>query len=1341
MKRTFLIYSVIALVGFGVAIAVNFASAQTGGDIPENLAPLAQELGCSTKAACEAVFNSQFEKGLELAEKYQIYDQTKRQLAQSFKQEILSKLADVGEEEFEERVVELARNIVQSRPTLARQLQVANKDVQAADTIVKEVKNAGADIRTCSQSADSLSREELIACLNASKRLAERIDVVKDYVSEERLAQKDFNDAALGLEEALARGEYRDLGSTADEIGTKCLRPGSPSTCDDIARRFFGPEGVAELTRTRAQVANVQDQSKKNAQKLTLTLSDGRAFVGKDTIRNLCDEAFGRRDANLARSCGDFAVRNGFANQKDVDEGLKLLESFTQKSGSVDFRTCERDFNACRDYLPDDRKGEFQVMRQISEIMRAEIGFNPEECDKGQFNPEIGKRCFEGAKRALPKIEQLASASPEAQRLVAEIRGHIAEGEQNSQRQQEIEQVVRQGSGPGGCRTPEECSRYCSDSSHGPECISFGAKYRVFEGQEAVERFQRYNNALTEPYYGDGSQRGGFPGQGPYPGFQPPGQGGVPPGQTPGFTSPGPGFYPPYGQQQGGPVGPSPECFAAIQSGDYVRAKTICAALSTPYVPQPPRQVVCPALYSVDSCPAGQNRVVSYSSPECGVFYRCEGGQTPPQPPQPPPPGTRAQCSDGVDNDNDGKIDYPADPSCYGGDDNDEFYPPGGTGTQPPYYGDTACQELESLISGCHSMSESPNARFDSSMTRYVIVGTREVKNCSTNFIPGCSGTSSTGGGCLTELIGLLGSGCHYMYNDSSGRAVYCDGPMSKSAKAGDTTAAAGCSSSTSSGWPTDQAGCSSRGYFWCTSQSSSGWCQSNSCPTGDYPPGTTDCATRYGSGWHPMDSSGNCFNSSMTEYKTSNGTLYQCSSTPATGCSTGTPTPVPSGCTAELISLLGSGCHQMYSDSSGNQIYCDGAMTKSAKRGDTATTPSCTSPGSTPYQPPSGQREQVWNSLGLRSYIRADADQARIDQLKQACSNVSSSANVWLPGAGNSSSVDFGMPDSAKCQRAASCTAGQYFDGANCVGSSTTTTCPSGQYWNGSACVTSTTSTSCPTGQYWNGSSCVTSTTTSSSCPSFAHEMSGYCMLNSDTSRCAEYSTASSESGYTTAVCQQHSGTTSSTTCPSGQYWNGSSCVTSTTSTSCPTGQYWNGTACVSSTSTSSCSTPSTCYDSAVCASSGWYWYNSGCWSSPQSSTPSSTCPSGYHSMGGYCMSDSDASTCQPTGGGATYSCSTTSSPSTTTTTSCPSNQYWNGSACVNSTTTSTTCPTGQYWNGTACVNTSTTDCPSGQYWNGSACATSSPPPSSYRSSQHLLAQLNTMLSQINNLMNMLFR
>ena len=37
------------------------------------------------------------------------------------------------------------------------------------------------------------------------------------------------------------------------------------------------------------------------------------------------------------------------------------------------------------------------------------------------------------------------------------------------------------------------------------------------------------------------------------------------------------------------------------------------------------RSRICPAMPTVDSCPAGQEKVVVFSSSECGTYYGCKG--------------------------------------------------------------------------------------------------------------------------------------------------------------------------------------------------------------------------------------------------------------------------------------------------------------------------------------------------------------------------------------------------------------------------------------------------------------------------------------------------------------------------------------------------------------------------------------------------------------------------------------------------------------------------------------------------------------------------------------------
>ena len=58
-----------------------FAQTAPSNDIPPELVGLAQELGCNSKEACEAVFEADFSRGIELAVKHDVYDQETQKLA------------------------------------------------------------------------------------------------------------------------------------------------------------------------------------------------------------------------------------------------------------------------------------------------------------------------------------------------------------------------------------------------------------------------------------------------------------------------------------------------------------------------------------------------------------------------------------------------------------------------------------------------------------------------------------------------------------------------------------------------------------------------------------------------------------------------------------------------------------------------------------------------------------------------------------------------------------------------------------------------------------------------------------------------------------------------------------------------------------------------------------------------------------------------------------------------------------------------------------------------------------------------------------------------------------
>lgn len=1291
-KRLFIIISLAAI----VFVTVPAVLAQTAeSDIPEKLLPLAQELGCNTQASCEATFNANFTKGLELAEKHGVYTAAQKQVAQSFKSEVLGKLQNITEENFEEELVKIAEAVL-SKPTLARRLNVTRGEVQAAKTIVTEVKNVGVSLNICRQSEESLTREQLIACLKASKELAVKAEIVETYIPRQRIEQIDFSSKMAELEAALANGEYLELGRTSDEAGFNCLKSGSEAfkSCDVIAEKYFGPEGIAELKQARSQIVQTEDYYKKGIENISLVTPDGRTVVGKAAIMGTCDQAFQTRNVTLARTCGDFAVKNGFASQAEVEEGIKFFESTAR--ANVDFRECARNPRACEQYIPQEYRGQYDVGNQIFEIMTAE-GVSPEQCREAQFNPETGKRCFEGTKRALSKLKELATKSPEAARMVQEIERGINQGERYMEKAREFEksfQVQGDPGGPGGCRTSEECFRFCSNSANGAECLAFGAKHEVFSESEVAQRYGQYTQSLTipVPVFVGPPGTSSFPGVGPYPSFRPP-VGQYPgPGQYPGFTAPGPGFQPPYGDysEPGGGPGPSPECFAAIQAGDFVKAKAICYAppASYPYPGPYPQPYPQPQPYPY---PGGdRDRMIE----EC-----LKDGKS------------KEECVKQVD-DYLSRYQSPRPicptviyPPCQEG----QYRPPTPNGcpsyecvADPNYRRPTICPTLPT-VSGCPAGEERYVTYSSPECGEYY--GCRRVSTGPTTCPSGQYWFVPPGGGagyCRSSETGNCPTG-QYWYTPPGGGAGYCKQSDYQACPSGQywngTTCAGsggGCSVYN------NQTSCvsASERCDWRTS-GSTGWCQLSTaaascgnyiCESGE----TTSCPNDCPAYTPPSCPSGQYW------YQPPGGGAGYCQVT----------TPGPQVCDSSLISLLSTGCHYMYNDASGNSIFCDSAMTKSAKRGDTATTAGCFSGGTTP--PPTGQREQIWNSLGLRSWIRSDADSARIDGLKTACVNVPSGSNVWMPGAGDYASPDFGMPDPGKCRQATSCPTGQYWNGTSCVTTGDQGgTCSPYQVWYvppgggagyckpidtqtcdsalagllGDSChymyndasgspifcdgpmtksakrgdtttaqgCSSGTASSCPSGQYWyappgGGAGYCTSsssTTTSGSCTqelinllgSGCHNMSSayfngamdqYVLTgNTQLKSCsAEY--ISGCSGGTTGGAQ---------TCPSGQYWSGTACVTSATGgTTCASGQYWNGTACVSSTSGSS-----SCYG-------GQYWDGTAC--------------------------------------------------------SCPSGQTWSGSVCQSS--VSTSCPSGQYWSGTACVNTISSDCPSGQYWNGTSCATS---------------------------------
>ncbi len=1062
-SRRFVIALFLALASTGLVFAQE-------NDIPVKLRKLADELGCSTKVECRKIFDANFERGIQLAEQYRVYNSEQQKLAKTFKESVLQKLSSVPAEELERAIVDVARGILEKNSTLAKQLRINEEHIRAAEDI------------------------------DDMKRLA-----------------RD-----------LAAGKYPGLGNNPDEAGVICLRPDSPTACDEIAAQYFGPEGVAELARARSGVQDVVDDYRGNIEDLELQLPDGRVLAGRDEIRRRCDQAFQGRDIATAERCGRFAVAHGFVSEDEVRRGLEFLRNVEGRG--VDFRRCDRDPAGCEQYLPEAQRSEFAAMRQLEDIMRKYIGFDPRECSRGDSNPDIGQRCFEGSKKAIAEIDSLnlATQSAEVARIVAEIKGHIRRGEEYDHAREEAQREVQQRGGPGNCKTEAECATYCGLPEHGPECIAFGAKVGVFRPGETNDRLQRYEDryqrAIRQPITNPA---------------------------TPNIA----------------PVGPSPECFRAIKEGDFVKAKEICRVSSPPdnvrllcptiavrpetcadqpgtipdmdeqcrvvcrpspqvppVPPGPPQRDICPSLPTVEACPSGQVRRVTYSSPQCGVYYGCFPDPFAKQCPegqywveasegagyckQNAPRCDTATCEPRT------RCSTPVDPE-YNSQEcralrND-------LGTLPPPIGDSCA----AYGYGWHRMESETGHCYGPEMREFrVRSGVRYEcgKQPADILAPGCAprpsptqclqgqywngvtcvATGTSASSCDINLKNLLGDGCHYMYNDVSGNQVFCNSPMTMSAKRGDTATTPGCQPPSGGGGGGGTPPAGQREQIW------------NALGLRSWVRADVDAVR-------------------IDLLKQSCGAVSPGANIWMPGA--GDPTsvdfglPDPAKCSLAVACTTsqyfdGTRCTTIGGGGGG------GVVPPACPSGQSWNGTACVSGGGGGGTPPAGQREQIWNILLLRSYVRTDADSARIEQLKQACANTKPTHNVWLSGSGDPASTDFGMPDPAKCQAANACASGEYFDGSRCTtGGGWTTSCPAdvaallgagchpmggGAYFNGemtrwiippatvvTECSTShiagcTTGTSgnqgqtCPAGQAWNGTACVpiSNTPPPSSCP-----------------------------------------------------------------------------------------------------------------------------------------------------------------------------------------------------------------------------------------------------------------
>src|SRR3989344_6055108 len=352
------------------------------------------------------------------------------------------------------------------------------------------------------------------------------------------------------------------------------------------------------------------------------------------------------------------------------------------------------------------------------------------------------------------------------------------------------------------------------------------------------------------------------------------------------------------------------------------------------------------------------------------------------------------------------------------------------------------------------------------------------------------------------------------------------------------------------------------------------------------------------------------------------------------------------------------------------------------------------------------------------------------------------------MPNAGNSSSVDFGMPDPQKCAKVLNCGDGQYFDGVSCISNYLNETPLLGDCRNNTNQSQCSTQLGCKwftdqNGNYCEGDNYIPPTNTSSypgdanSCPGFAYSRwdstgTRYCQLNTVKSCQFFYPQYLDVNNYTTGGCpsdstdwQQNNSVSGS--CSSeltGLLGDGCHSMSNAWFDSQMTKYVFPGGSTVKNCTLEPISGCSSTSSYSAC-SYNQYWDGNTCVNNP--SSPSTSCSSeltgllgdGCHSMSNAWFASQMTKYVFP--GGSTVKnctlepisgCSSTSSYS-----ACSYNQYWDGNACVNNPSSpSTSCGSEQYWDGNTCGNnpsSSSTSCSSEQYWDGNTCVNNPSSPS----------------------------
>ncbi len=395
----------------------------------------------------------------------------------------------------------------------------------------------------------------------------------------------------FGLEAGFIQGkEAEDVQKMLQAVkrGVKPPPCRGKEACDQYCS---APENMEVCINFAIEAGFMSEQEKADSQKMLQAIKKG-VKPPNCKGRQECDDYCGQD--NHFEECTNFAVAAGFMDEKDAEmarktggkgpggcKGKEGCEAFCNNPGNQE--TC---FNFAKDngMIPEEdikkmeegkqqMKQSFEQMPQeVSNCLQAEIGSDMVEKMKRGVMPsrEMGdkmKECFK--KMGPPSGKENRNFKPGT--------GTVNPGNQ----------IMPEQSGPGGCKGPEECQKYCENN---PEaCKNFGQgrpnQMPPCEGDNCKYGPEREGSNYPDYRLPEGQNYRLPEGQIPPEGFRPPGDAGR--------LQPSEGFQPQEGRiesQQQPPPGESPPPPPPPPPGAFLKPESFLGSVL---------YVIAKALYSL----------------------------------------------------------------------------------------------------------------------------------------------------------------------------------------------------------------------------------------------------------------------------------------------------------------------------------------------------------------------------------------------------------------------------------------------------------------------------------------------------------------------------------------------------------------------------------------------------------------------------------------------------------------------------------------------------------------------------------------------------------------------